>query len=101
MMHSRLTIAGIDVAPHYHPLLVYWYMRIIPTMDARCIYHRYVVLTSNRSFYPTTSAVHTNVRGDSKMYVCAAVVAPAVVLRRKNIDVPVLNDASQIDYCRY
>ena len=32
-------------------------------------------------------------RGDSKMYVCAAAVAPAVVLRRKNINVPVLNDA--------
>ena len=35
-----------------------------------------------------------NVRGDSEMYVCAAAVAPAVLLRRKNIHVPVLNDAS-------
>ena len=36
------------------------------------------------------------------MYVCAAAVAPAVVLRRKNIHVPVtvLNDASQVDYSR-
>ena len=42
-----------------------------------------------------------NVHCDSKMYICAAAVAPAVVLRRKNIHVPLLNDASQIDYCRY
>ena len=52
-------------------------------------------------FWVRTLKLRKNVRGDSIQDVFAAAVAPAVVLRRNNIHVPVLNGASQIDYCRY
>ena len=58
------------------------------------ITHRQVLGTN-------TTSMRKKVRVDSRMNISAAAVAPVVVLPHKKIHVPLLNDASQIDYCRY